>query len=1022
MNVMSPMRRVATALSLAVAAVLAGVANAQQPAVARDPKLQQELRYYEALLNTLRMPDYAELVLADIEKVFPEARAEIEVRKLEPLLQQGKFDEVKALIAAKPDQEAETTWAMRLTLADYYYALGKYPEALGVYDAFFKKYAGKPPESIAVFYRESQYKFAQMLLFLKQEDKALEAYRTLLTQPLESHVKRQIQFEAAELMVRLGEKAAPKSEARQKLFADGKKACEDILWQQDLWFGRGIVLLAHIHVIDGDVEKAQKLITTYMPQLRSIDDALKAEGEARGEDMSRLSPVAECRYLVGVMLHDEAKKLLAAETPTKENLDQARDLLIGKRNPDGKSSSNGAYQELINVFVRFPSTSWAPDAAQRVEEIEEALRKHALVKSIDAKITEDQKLEVARRQFQNARLLFNQQQFENAIEVYLTVLRQFPENVPESISALSELARCYIELHDPGNAETRIHDLYADMVVGYLAERFSHNAKAMTQAGDELRRIADVYSERKQEDKRRGVYDLFFSLYPNHAMSAPMLMSFAERSFQAEDWPSALGYYQRLANDYTNSPLSYDALNRIAQLYRKQGNATNEIAALTVYADRLEGRAKPGQELVTARFLLAQANRTLHFPGLRAQEPETVKAANAGIVAAANLYGRVLRMLEGAEADKYQTTDEEKKRNQSIREGSLFGRAYCMSILTLPEEKLVELKQQAITTYEEMLKLFPKSEFAPGVLMQIGTLWTTLGDKAPDSTKKADEAFTRLSQQFPDSAEAKLALFQRGKILIELGFRSQGVAVLKQMFADAAKYAPHQMLTVGQELLKSKEYDMALQAFELALAGAKDNEGVRMPATLGRADILIAQNKYAEAVEALDMFLKTFARSVLTIDANLKLSNAAGALAITLDDRDARVRMFNKAVDAMKVVRTFRKEPGELARTDNDIGRILLRKAEAERRLKDEVREKDYTKQAIAHFITVMDSGDATLPEVVPHLEESYYIAIPLMMQIKEFADAKVYCEHYLTQFPGGRYATDVRNWLNEVSIALTSR
>jgi TolA-binding protein len=483
-----------------------------------------------------------------------------------------------------------------------------------------------------------------------------------------------------------------------------------------------------------------------------------------------------------------------------------------------------------------------------------------------------------------------------------------------------------------------------------------------------------------------------------------------------------MGYYGRLANDYTNSPLSYDALNRIAQVYRKQGDATNEIAALTVYAERLEARAKPGQELVTARFLLAQATRALHYPALRADDPEVAKAANAGIVGAANLYGRVLRMLEPAEIDKYQSSEDEKKRNQTIREGTLFGRAYCMSILTQPADKLAELKKQAILTYEEMLKAFPKSEFAPGVLMQIGTLWTTLGDADPDSTKKADEAFTRLSQQFPDSTEAKLALFQRAKILIELGFRSQGVALLKQMFEDTGKYTAGQMLTVGQELLKSKEHDMALQAFDFALAGAKENDGVRMPAMLGRADIMIAQGKVAEAVEVLDGFLTTFKRSTLTIDANLKLSHAASEHAITLDDRDARVKMFNKAVDAMKRVRQIRTEPGELARTDNDIGRILLRKAEAERRLKDDVREKEYTMQAIAHFVSVMDSGDATVPEVVPHLEESYHIAIPLMMQVKEFGDAKEYAERYVTLFPNGRYTTDIRNWLNEVSISLTTR
>jgi len=998
--------------------VLIGLAlgsYAQQGDLTREQKLDLELRYYDALIK-MRMPDYAELVLTDIKRVFPQAESEVERRQLEPLLMQGKFDEVKNVIKAKPDQESETVWAMRLMLADYHYGFGQYPEALGIYQGFFKKYEGKPPAAIAEFYRESSYKYAQMLLFLKMEEEALKAYRNLLAQPLENHVKRQVQFETAELMLKLANKMKEGSPERKKALEDARKASENILWQQDLWFGKGIVLLAHIHVLEGNVEKAQKLISTYLPNLRQIDDALKAEGEAMGEDLSRLSPVAECRYLIGVMMQEEAMKLLDQENPTREDLDKARNYLIGTQGSDGKST-NGAYQELVNVFIRFPATSWAPDAGVRVDDIEATLLKYRMVQSISAQITPAQRAEVARQQFQNARMLFNQQQFENATEVYLNVLRQFPESVPDSILAISELVRCYIELHDPGNAETAINELYADTITGYLAERFCQNKDGMTTAGDELRRIAEVYAERKQEDKRRAVYDLFFSLYSEHAMAAPMLMSFAERSFKAEDWPTALGYYERLANDYTNSPLSFDALSRIAQVYRQEGSITNEIAVLNKHEARLLARERPGQDLVTVRFQTAQATRTIWQSQLRSEDAEEVKAANAGVQQAARLYNEVLKMLDPGEINKYETSATEKARNKTIREGAFFGRAYCMSILTQPADKLNDLKKGAIKTYEDMLKNFPDSEFAPGVLMQIGTLWTTLGEVEPESSKKADEAFTRLNDQFPDSTEAKLALFQRAKILIELGFRNQGVTLLKQMFQDTQRYTAAQMLTVGQELLKSRENAMALEAFDIALKGAADNISVRMPALLGKADALMAQDKLAETVALLDEFLKTFQRSVLTIDANLKLSLAASRLAVTLDDRDDRIKMFNKAVDAMKIVRQFRTEPGELAKTDNDIGRILLHKAAAEFRMRDEAREREYTMQAIAHFITVLDSGNPTIPEVVPYLEESYHLAIPLLLKLNEFDDAREYAERYLKTFPSGRYLTDIRNWLNQANI-----
>ena len=77
---------------------------------------------------------------------------------------------------------------------------------------------------------------------------------------------------------------------------------------------------------------------------------------------------------------------------------------------------------------------------------------------------------------------------------------------------MGELARCYIELWNPANAETEIYELYADMAVGHLAEYFCENLtvtpqgdSAMKLAGDALRSIAELYGERGQAAKREAV-------------------------------------------------------------------------------------------------------------------------------------------------------------------------------------------------------------------------------------------------------------------------------------------------------------------------------------------------------------------------------------------------------------------------------------------------------------------------------------------------------------------------------------
>jgi len=147
---------------IAVAAA-AGSAPAQD--FRNSPEFRREIDYIEKLTEA-RMTDYAALVRQDLEKKYPEAGTILKTLRLEQTLQLGKFDEAMAMIAQEPDPESPDVWAMKLTVADYHYARGKYKEALSAYNAFFEKYKAAPPASLATFYKESYYKFAQMLIFL----------------------------------------------------------------------------------------------------------------------------------------------------------------------------------------------------------------------------------------------------------------------------------------------------------------------------------------------------------------------------------------------------------------------------------------------------------------------------------------------------------------------------------------------------------------------------------------------------------------------------------------------------------------------------------------------------------------------------------------------------------------------------------------------------------------------------------------------------------------------------------------
>ena len=88
--------------------------------------------------------------------------------------------------------------ALTLAMADSYYAFGKYVEADKLYLDFFKK-VDKPSPALVSFYRDSAYKYAQMLLSLGKDKEGLEAYRRLFKVPLEENVERNVRADMAEL-------------------------------------------------------------------------------------------------------------------------------------------------------------------------------------------------------------------------------------------------------------------------------------------------------------------------------------------------------------------------------------------------------------------------------------------------------------------------------------------------------------------------------------------------------------------------------------------------------------------------------------------------------------------------------------------------------------------------------------------------------------------------------------------------------------------------------------------------------
>ncbi len=983
------------------------LAYAQAQGSAADEALSQEFKYID-LLQQLRMPDIADEVIAEAKKLYPEAGAQFKVREIQGLLWQGKFEDVKKVVDAMADKNSAEFWALTLAMADSYYAFQKYADADKLYLDFFKK-VDKPSAALVSFYRDSAYKYAQMLLYLGKDREALEAYRRLFKVPLDEEVERQVHADMAELMLKLAPDIKKKEE-KTAFLKEAEGLIDKLLWKQDIWFGKAIVMKAHLFMLRGDVKGAQELVENYMPQLKTIHDSLREQDKDGSQGLLRMSPMPQCRYLLALLLMNEA---MAEVKKDGGSDDRIKDLLLGERDPQTKArKGNGAFTHFINVFIRFPESQWASEAGERSEVIRKLI-KDRYNADLRTPVTAEQMAKVRQMQFAGARLVFSQNQFKEAIEKYLFVLNQFPE-APESITALGDLAVCYIESSDKDPDAM----LMADTVTAHLSERFSANPKLMKDAGDQVRRIGEHFGEMKMEDKKRQTYALFFRDYPTHHAAGQLVMSFGEREFQAKNYVGAMAYYKQISEIYTNSPYYFDALNRMAQIYKEDGDSTNEIQALDFYVSRLSEREHPGNPLAVGRFRLAEAQREYGVKLARSastnENSEAVqKEAVTWLTKATLSFGGVSKMLGGESAAAYQSNDEEKKRNAQMLEMAVFSKAVCLTQIAYPPEKVPVFRKGAITAFEEYVKQYPKGKLAAKAQLQIGTIYTILQD-----VPNAQAAFEKLSKNYADSDEAKNSVPMLAASLIEMGLRGEGVAKYRQMFAAGGTYTEGQFMAAAKALEEAKEYDMAIQAYEKVLATAKELSLVAN-GKLGRARALAGQKKYPEARKALTDFIKDkeLSKLQLVVDANMLLVEVASEEGKTEKDDIERTKLFNSAIDALKMVKKYRKEPEEIAALDLAAGEILLRKMEAEKKLGLATQSAETRGKAIVAFqvmILNMNPGNVKLAET---LEKAYFYCVPLLLDHKKFKDAQEDCETYLRIFPNGRYATDIQNCLNQAKI-----
>ncbi len=1067
--------RLAAPLVLAAVAVAAArPARAAEGDLRRDPALLRELSYIDAL-NRNGLAEYADMVLRDVQARWPDARAILKTKALEQVLSLGRFDEAEKMIRAEKDQEAPETWAMKLLAADFRFSRGQYPEALGAYQAFFKKYAGNPPAALVSSYANNSYKFVQMLLFLHRDAEALKAYDALLKlKDLPPQMRRQAQFEYAQLLVKAAEDAKPGKDGkptkeRLDYLASADKQIEGLLWEQDLWFGRSVALLAHVRALRGKPEEARDLVQSYMEQLVSIDRQLQEQSDETGDDLMGMSPIAECRYLVGTILADEADAVFASAKG-------------GALSPKDEERAVGlcaeAMGELVNVYVQYPGFAWAVEAMERVEKIEAKLDE--LGYEVQSSITPEQRATVARKQFENANSLYHQNQFEKAVQAFESVLKNYPQVIPDSIQALGLMVQSCVELAEAtdGADEKAYLMMEAESVAGGLAERFARSTReGIVRAGDTLRFLAGFFSDHGLPELSRRTMDDFFRLYPTHPVAADALLSEAARHYRGDppDYAEAARLYRVLVENYGTSPRSIEAMRYLGDCYAKMEKTELEIAVRSNLVDRLTEGASTSAAVISARYSLARARKNKAIAELRAAttvwddlrrgvapsapvpgaaasdgaaagqdaapaEPadpraaalEALVAANRAVGAATADYNALIKILGGKDRALYESNAKEKDSNNKILLASLFDSAACYASLNQPEAQLSAYKRRAIAMYEMVVKAFPKNDNMPQVLLQLGTLWSTLPAKddaeAEVNAKKATEYFDRLASDYPESDQARNALYRQGKALLDLGYRTQGLAKFKEMInTPGGKYTAQQLAAAADEIFGAGDYALAEQGYVAALERSTPEEtALRGRIGIGRARILMAQERYQDARVSLESFIKENPRSASVVEANEMLCDACIRAAGGEADRQKRSEFFSTAIAAIQAMRPYKTSPDEALDLQLRIGGVLQAQAAVEAEKGDKSAANDLLRNAARHYQTLVFSADLSDMSLRKGHEQVFARAARTLAETGTYndgtpvwEDVKDLCDRYLETFPQGESAGAVRKVLAEANANL---
>jgi tetratricopeptide (TPR) repeat protein len=871
-------------------------------------------------LIDLGFPDFAEKVVQQVLRLHPDQKDRAQLIQAEILISRGKFGEAGDLVKTMGAENPKAQ-AISLALAKGYYAAGDMEKSKQLYNDFFRQYEGRTPTDPDLL-RFYQESAYQFGQMLEQSNDKAGAVKAY-DRVLGTKPDRGTsrQLQARQADLYVQMADGAALDVRDRNLAAAKKICEAVQWGGiDIPFGHSVITMAHIQLVLGDRAGAQKVLTSNMDILKEIDTYIKEQQLPLSE-----SPMAGARFLLGRLYREQADGMAKSQDQKAGAVDVYVKALV----------------EYYNVFAKYGASEWGPGAGVQAQEIKTILESR-YGKKVNVDLGAYQ-TKAAEAQFRLADNLFRQKQYKGAVDEYLKNLNQFPET-ESGPNALASLALSYANLDDK---------LMVKAVCSYLAERFADK----DQAGTGLLIVGKFYFNRKDEPMYLYAYEEFLKYFPKHERAAAILFTLANLRRQANDPVNAIKYYEQIVNNYPKDQYYPRALSQLAWGYFLGSNYEAAVTGFTKYL----AEAQPGLEKAQAEFALADSYRTLG----------RLKEALAE-------YEKLIQWLAPKDNPNSASAADVQK-NTEILERAVFQRAHCYARMNEPTNAVPAYRAQSLKAYDAFLQLFPQSKLAPKALSGKGSVLLELG-QFDTATKTFDE----LASKYPESDEGKNALFALTRSALEIKQYDQARSAFQKMIGGGGAFAPEEFLRLGQMLLDARMWAEAVQSFERVTTSPTQERSLLERAFYGLGRAYFEQQKYPEAIQALETLMTRYPRSGLFYDAKFTLCTAYQQTG-RLDD----------AVKALSDVSKFAEKPFLIYRASFDLGTIQKQRGEKQ--------------QALASFLRVALLADPNDAQLRPLIEQACFGAIELAMELQRHQDVQDSCDQYLKLFPTGDKVEEVR-------------